>query len=550
MGACERGLLALALVLSLVLRLTGLSVFATTDEDRWYARSEAFLGALQRHDWASTYQTGHPGVITMWLGAATECLPLLRRPLPGDGASPFVTPGAPAFGAGVPPLTLGGRRLVGLVTWLGIVALYPLLRRLFDSRTALVATVLVALDPFFLAHSRLHHLDAILTAFTTLSVVCLLIHVFRGRHWGYLVASGMAAGLAVGNKSPGVVLVPWAALALFLPALLVEPAKRKAELWRAAGLLALWTAAAAATLAAIWPAMWVNPLGTLQQVFGTATYYAETPHENLNYFWFAVRADPGPGFYPVAWAFRATPWALLGLAALAVGWRGVRRRWEVVLLAVAALAFAAAMTLGAKKFDRYLLPAFPLLDIVAAVGWLALARRFLPRLAVPWRSWAPALGTLFLLGSQMAWLWPARPYYLCYYNPLLGGGRTAPQILLTGWGEGLDRVADYLNRQPNAEQLVACAWPAPEFGYFFRGQTIKDTHLGSLAELDYLVFYRSALQRGGVPPASLFMGGRQPELVLNLDGIDYAGSTRTRCTTGRSRRSWPILRLRATPPRA
>ena len=518
----ERALLTSVFVLSLLLRLTGLGVFETTDEAHWHTRSIAFRNALQKHDWASTFQCGHPGVLTMWLGAAAEQFKLLQRPLPGDGTSPFVTPGEPDFGAGVPTLTMGARRLVGLVTWLGVLGLYLLLRQLFAKRIALVATILMALDPFFLAHSRLHHVDALLATFTSLSIIGLSVYVFRGRRWGYLVASAVAAGLAISSKSPGVALVPIAGLALLVPVVQAEPAKRNRECRHAAAALALWGVIAAATLTAIWPAMWVSPLATLQKVFGTATYYAETPHEGLNFFWFAVRLDPGPAFYPVAWAFRATPWALLGLAALFVGWRQVRQRWEVLLLAATAIAFAVAMTLGAKKFDRYLLPVFPLVDIIAAVGWMALFSRFLPRLAAHRLQLALTLVFAFLASTQVAWLWPTRPYYLSYYNPLLGGGKTAPSILLTGWGEGLDRVADYMNRKAGAEQLVACSWPRHEFGYFFCGQTLKESKIQSLAELDYLVFYRSALQRGDPALSSRFMGVKEPELVLNLNGIDYA----------------------------
>ncbi|MGQ9683866.1 MAG: ArnT family glycosyltransferase [Anaerolineae bacterium] len=519
----ERGLLMLVLAISLALRLSGLSVFTTSDEDRWFYRSVAFRTALQEHDWASTYQSGHPGVVTMWLGAAAQQFPLLQRSLPIDGASPYVHGEEPAMGAGVPPISLGARRLVALVSWLGIVALFFLLRRLLGQRVALLGTVFVALDPFYLAHSRLHHLDALLTTFSMLSIACLLVYELRGRRIGFLLASAAAAALAIANKSPGVLLMPWAGLALLLPRLLGERSQRRQELLRGLGVLALWALALGVVFVAIWPALWVNPIGTLRTVFGTATYYAETPHESNNYFWFAVRADPGPAFYPVAWAFRATPWAVLGLVALVVAWkREMQQRLGLVLLAVGGLVFTAAMTLGAKKFDRYLLPVYPLMDVLAAVGWVALLKWALPRLGPRWQRLAPTFALGLLVAGQLLWLIPAYPYYLSYYNPLLGGAKTAPSILLTGWGEGLDRVADYMNRKPDARELVICSWPTPEFGYFFVGRSIKDTKMVSLAELDYCIFYRSSLQRERAQPASLFFGARQPEMVLHLNGIDYA----------------------------
>jgi hypothetical protein len=43
------------------------------------------------------------------------------------------------------------------------------------------------------------------------------------------------------------------------------------------------------------------------------------------------------------------------------------------------------------------------------------------------------------------------PYYLSYYNPLMGGPRKAPQVMQIGWGEGLDQAGRYLDRNPSPE---------------------------------------------------------------------------------------------------
>ena len=62
------------------------------------------------------------------------------------------------------------------------------------------------------------------------------------------------------------------------------------------------------------------------------------------------------------------------------------------------------------------------------------------------------------------------PYYLSYFNPLMGGSQRAPQVLMIGWGEGLDRAARYLNDKPDADQLYVMSWYFPGcFSYFFKG---------------------------------------------------------------------------------
>jgi len=77
---------------------------------------------------------------------------------------------------------------------------------------------------------------------------------------------------------------------------------------------AAWCLAAALTFFIFWPAVWVDPLGTVQGVLDTAFGYAATPHATANFFLGKSVTDPGSWFYPVALAFRMTPLTVLGLA--------------------------------------------------------------------------------------------------------------------------------------------------------------------------------------------------------------------------------------------
>ncbi|MGD2179259.1 MAG: hypothetical protein PVG71_15715, partial [Anaerolineae bacterium] len=61
----------LVLMVSLGLRLAGLNVFLVHDEMRWACRSVRFRAGLSQGHWAETYRVGHPGVVTMWLGASS-----------------------------------------------------------------------------------------------------------------------------------------------------------------------------------------------------------------------------------------------------------------------------------------------------------------------------------------------------------------------------------------------------------------------------------------------------------------------------------------------
>ena len=48
--------------------------FVATDEGAWLYRAGDFLYALGQRDFGQTYTTGHPGVVTSWIGAAAHLI--------------------------------------------------------------------------------------------------------------------------------------------------------------------------------------------------------------------------------------------------------------------------------------------------------------------------------------------------------------------------------------------------------------------------------------------------------------------------------------------
>jgi hypothetical protein len=171
------------LVLAAGPRLAGLDGFVTADEVRWTCRTSNFREALLRGDWAATFQTGHPGVITMWLGSlmlpadpGAEVTRACHELNPGQIAEfePW------AVRSQLYHLLVAARGPVALALVLGVVAIYALARRLFGPTTAWLGAILIALDPFLLAHSRVLHLDGPLATLMTVSVLALLAAMLGG----------------------------------------------------------------------------------------------------------------------------------------------------------------------------------------------------------------------------------------------------------------------------------------------------------------------------------------------------------------------------------
>ena len=91
-----------------------------------------------------------------------------------------------------------------------------------------------------------------------------------------------------------------------------------------------------------------------------------------------------------------------------------------------------------------------------------------------------------------------------------------------GWGEGLDVAARYLNQKPDADQLSAAAWYDWTFAPFFDGQTLEFS-AENVLRANHSVFYVNQIQRN-IPDPNLitYFQRRQPELLVRLNGIDYA----------------------------
>jgi hypothetical protein len=247
--------------------------------------------------------------------------------------------------------------------------------------------------------------------------------------------------------------------------------------------------------------------------------------------------DPGPWFYPAVLAFRTTPLVLLGLVVAPLLLFGsqkdvkrelVKRGDSAAILAYACL-FTMLITLGAKKFDRYMLPVILALDIVAAWGLVGLGKKLKvqsPKLKLQiWmvRLRSPQVldfGFWILLLLQAGHIMSYHPHYLAYYNPLFGGPPRAVQVLPMGWGEGMDLAARYLNQKEDAAYLRVATWGIPGFAPLFKGQTEELTE-HNLATADYAVLYISDVQQESPGTATLY-GQQQPEHVAQIHGVDYA----------------------------
>ncbi len=545
-------------IISLVVVLAALAVprameldrFVTPDEPKWLHRSANFLTALVQKDFEHTYQREHPGITTMWAGAAGFLLryPQFARIGPGqlDRIGDFHR-----FleNNGMDPIVLleSGRLFSVLGISSALLLAFYFARKVFGVAIAIPGFLFTAFNPLSIALARLLHLDGIVSALMLLSLLALMVYLYRGRQFPDLAVSAMAAGLSWLTKSPALFLLPFFGFLMLVEFIRSwRSAKKSFRALLRNDLLPflIWSGISMVTFTILFPAMWVAPLDTINNIFVQALYYASEGHESNVFFNGSIYSGgvKNAWFYPAIYFWRTTPITVLGLFLLGSAF-ALRRKIQfnkelqksALVLLLFVLLYTTFMTLGAKKFDRYLLPVFAPLDILAAVGWATMLtgtyQILRDRLTRTAQLKFVVVGFGMLLSFAFIWqfvsVMQTAPYYFSYYNPLLGGSERAPDVMMIGWGEGLDQAARYLNQSTEAGKLRVMSWyyDGP-FSYFFNGTTLLEEYpknLDDLPKVDYIIIYYHQLQRQ-LPSVEFltFMEKQTLEYVVKIAGIPYA----------------------------
>lgn len=501
----------------------------------WYDRSIRFWDALLEGDLSGTFQRSHPGVTTMWIAGFGLRVSMAIHGWSSDDL--FNLP--PMLSGPQGPPAQAGVAALSVVIAVCIVLIYILLVRLKNWPLAFVAGCLLALDPFHITHSKMIHVDALLTIFMLLSALS-WIGYLPERRKGYLISSGVFAGLAFLTKSPSLFLIPYVALVTTLHHLM---AWRRApvsfprvriwsrRLWEIARILVAWSLVAACVFFLLWPAMWVRPWKMVSKIEQHVQHHAQTAHPGAIFFAGQVTQNPGPLYYVATLAWKTTLVTLpaIGAAILFL----IRQRpaeeerrlsWYMLIYAGG---FVLLMTLGAKKWMRYSLPAFGGLDVLAAWGLVQLASAVGRRSRLRERAWIPAAIVATALVIQAITVFRHHPYYGTHHNLLLGGSRVAQHVLHLGdQGEGLDLAAHFLNSRPGAERIVAGVQDKDNL--MFRDNFVgRIAHPVSRPGADYRVFFVHYNQRWGGVSSWEACQQEEPIWSVSFDGVPYAWICRT-----------------------
>jgi hypothetical protein len=521
-------------IVALSVRLGKLGSYVTLDEvNFWIYRSETFLSAMRQGNYSETALSTHPGVTTMWLGSFGIMLRNYLTDLGWVHNTDFAT--RLAFMRFPVVLAHTGAMLIS----------YGLLQKLFKPAVAFMAIFLWAVDPFVIGYSRLLHVDALAGSFTTLSLIAAAVFWFREPRPRYLIISAIAGSLAFLSKSPSAILLPMLALiamvAWFQPSIKAASTANEQRFFvgldssRASNIIALmsWGLIAFCGFVLLWPALWTDPIYALSRLVEGIESEAAEPHMLGNFFLGQPDLAPGWQYYPAAFVLHMFPRTMFGLIPLLWLWKVSNKteRHTLGMLAAYIILFIVIMSFFPKKFDRYLVPVFPALNILAAYGITHEAARLaLPirRIGIRFGLTAKRLfqGQLIALTS-VAFITSLslNDYTISSFNPLLGGLNTGSDTFLVGWGEGMEQVADWLNQQPDITGVVTVSTSTRTLQPYLKpgAQAVTPNSHQLPDKAGYVVIYiRDTMRLAPEAPFDIYYEQRKPTHVVSIAGVEYA----------------------------
>ncbi len=400
--------------------------------------------------------------------------------------------------------------LVGAVAWVAAAE--------WGLAAGAVAATSLLLMPRVAGHANVAATDTPLSLFWLAGTIGTL-RFLQNRRPAALAVAAIGLGLAMGTKFTGLLLplplIAWAVLYRRRPATAVR--------------LVTVVAGGAALFYLLNPLAWHDPIGYLGGLIADSTGREEVIPISTYYL--------GRSYgYRVPWHHGAVmtlvtvPLTLLVLALWGAGAGLTKwRRDPIAVLCLIEIAFFWALLAlpSSPNHDgvRLFLPMFPFVALLAGRGWAVVWGALRRRLAGQAAILAGATAVLVLLVPAHHQRVRTAPYYLSYYNEVIGGVRGAAErgMEITYWYDALTPA--FLARLNEVLPPGAVMATFPSQDYFLGLQALgllrQDIHISDTIPAPYFLIYG---RRGMFTPIEwgIYRDVR-PLISVELDGVELAG---------------------------
>ena len=400
----------------------------------------------------------HPALVKLWMAWPLIFHPYLPKPdqLPGweEGDLNRFARNEEWWQVPIDSWTVPCRVMNALIGVLLLVVFFRWAREWFGPPAALGALLFLGFDPNILAHVGLATIDLGATCFTFLAIYTLQRYVYCPSR-KYLVASGIALGLALSTKISALILVPLSAIILL-----------GGMIYRRERVFSAMMSYMSVAFFTVW-ACHLFEIGTTE--IGTTGVSIPVP---LPHYWRAVlrvtrHVATGDMTYMLGELYRGGRWyffpvvfvlktplpvlLLLGLGLIYIWRYGFSK--AALVLSFPFTYFAFTMLTSINLGYRHILPVLPFLYLLIAslLGLICKGYR---------KAWLQASFVPLLIWQIIGTI-RVGPFYLTYFNEIGGGASNGYRYLADSnvdWGQGLKALRSWLEKQ-GWPQVMVSAFP-------------------------------------------------------------------------------------------
>jgi|GEM_PF-966699 len=435
-------------LMPLILLVAGYASVIFSQDGVGYAWDEAYYyrPSLQAIDWLLDLARGQTGLDQASVDYYWEERhehPSVQKFLSGFALHFFPNPESQLFAMRLPMAVLFG---------LTLSLIYLLGRRAWGTMPGLIAALIYLTLPRVFGHAHFASMETPLVFMTLLVVFCFLRGLFSPT---WAVATGVAFGLLLATKING----------FFLPIPLLVWAHLFARRRYVNNVFAMLFLGPV-VMVAVWPWLWHDTVHRLLEYLAFHASHQQTALYFLGRKW-GYGGVNAPWFYPLVMIGVTLP--LFSLALVIYGilrtlFRIRRRPLGALFVLCAAVLLGVACAPVTPRYDgvRLFLPVFPFLALLGGAGleslirriqrWTARSRRFHDLEILRVGHLLTAGAALAILAEGVTALVLYHPFYLSYFNPLVGGleGAERRGFETTYWGEALnEEVIETLNGLPD-----------------------------------------------------------------------------------------------------
>lgn len=374
-------------------------------------------------------------------------------------------------------------------------------KKYFSTLVGIFSGIILSLLPLFVGYSQIATLESFIIFFFTSAVFSYLLFLEKPNFKKQLV-SGAILGLALMVKQTNALLIP---LLLIIHFYWNITQKEKASYWYYLNILGIGFI----TFIILWPMPWFNLDYVIKYHNNMWLPENPLPPPELIFGRFMLT----PPFYYVLSLLITTPLLILILSIIgSLKVLKEKRTFGIIILIWFLFPFIQSLYHFRQHNIRYIIEIYAPFAMVAAIGFEYLITKYIKNLQLR------IFSSLLLITYLLFTVYKSSPYYLTYFNGLVGGTKTVYEhklFLLGWWGEGMKEAGEYLEK--NAPKNSSIGIAISPYKVFPPLKNHKIEIYDEKKEYDYVVVSYFNVLREGFDD-SYVRKNYQPVYSVNADG--------------------------------